>query len=86
MKLTKPQQELLDAIKAGGTVNYHPYMGRFNPHAYYSLWMPQGFQGPRHRGRCTAPAKALLKAGLLKKANESFRGHELVLVEQPESA
>lgn len=81
MKLTAKQQELLDAMKAGMEVMYHPYMGRFNPQAYYSAWTPSGYSGPQVRGRCTVAAKGLLKAGLVKKIKEDWRGHQLVPVD-----
>jgi hypothetical protein len=68
-KLSKTQQELLDAINGGVRVHYMPYMGNFNPSAYY-------FRCDTFK-RCTAPARALLEKGLVKKCNEDFRGHDL---------
>jgi hypothetical protein len=38
MKLSKAQQELLDAFKNKNDFLHHmPYMGRFRPHPYYFM-------------------------------------------------
>lgn len=81
MKITEQQQLLLDALKAGADVMFHPYMGRFNPQEHYSVWYGNDYQGPKFpRRRCTREAKALLKAGLVKKIKQDFRGHWLAVV------
>jgi len=68
-KLSKTQQELLDAMKAGVTVGYMPYAGRLNPNAYY--WRQDNFT------RVTTAANALLEKGLVEAFNKSWRGHQL---------
>jgi hypothetical protein len=68
-QLTPSQQELLDAMKAGVVLHYMPYVGRVNPNEYY-------FRSDTMR-KCTSPAKALLKAGLVQVTNKDWRGHTL---------
>jgi hypothetical protein len=68
-KLSKTQQELLDAITGGTRVHYMPYMGNFNEKAYY-------FRCDTLKRR-TAAARALLEKGLVEKCNTDFRGHGL---------
>lgn len=69
MKLSKTQQELLDAIASGVTVHFSPYAGRFNPHEYY--WRDDTMK------RCTAAASALVDKGFVDKVDVSWRGHKL---------
>ncbi len=69
-KLTKPQQELLDAMKAGVEIHYMPYRGSFNPTAYY-------YRSDTRR-TVTAAAKALIDLNLAKNA-ERKRSAFLVL-------
>lgn len=69
VKLTKPQQELLDAITAGVEVHFYPYAGSWNPQEYYRRWDTQA--------KCTVPARALLVFGLVEKFEASWRGHKL---------
>jgi hypothetical protein len=75
MKLTKNQQELLDAMKAGAICHYMRYAGRFNPTAYY-------FRSDTMM-RCTKTAEALLARGLvaIEKKN-NFGDHNLVYVDR----
>lgn len=74
-KLPRTQQELLDAMRGGVTLNYLPYAGSFNPVAYY-------FRSDNMK-RCTAAAEALLRKGLVEKFNESWRGHRLRIAQPP---
>lgn len=74
MKLSKTQLELLEAMKKGVKCLYMPYMGTFNPNAYY-------FRNDTMR-RCTAPAKALLEKGLVVVTDKDWRGHVLVAKEE----
>lgn len=69
MKLSKTQQELLDAMKSGVEVIYMPYMGRFNPQDYY-------FRADNHK-RCTAAAKKLKALGLVEVFDKDWKGHRL---------
>lgn len=72
-KLSKTQQELYDALKAGVILHYMPYAGRFNPNPYYF----------RHDNMklCTAAAKALLERDLAEKYNvDQFGGRHLVRI------
>lgn len=71
IRLTKTQSELLTAMKAGVVCYYMPYMGRFNPKAYY-------FRNDTMK-RCTAAAQALLEKGLVEIKDKDFRGHRLVI-------
>lgn len=68
--LTKPQQELYDAMLRGAKCIYMPFAGSFNPSAYY-------FRDDTMK-RCTAAAKVLLKRGLVEKNVGDWRGHTLV--------
>jgi hypothetical protein len=70
-KLSKTQQDLLDAMKRGVTVHYMPYAGRFNPTAYY-------FRTDTMK-RCTAAADALIQKGLAK-VEGGFSKEKLALV------
>jgi hypothetical protein len=71
--LSKTQSELLDAMKAGVTVHFMPYMGRFNPNAHY-------FRQDNYK-RCTAAAEALIAKGYAKRVG--VYNHEyLALVER----
>jgi hypothetical protein len=69
VKLTKPQQDLLDAIRAGVTVSFSPYMRRFNPGEYYIRLDTSA--------KCTPAARALLNKGLVEKVGVSWLGHNL---------
>lgn len=69
MKLTAKQQELYDALKQGVVVHYMPYMGRFNPSAYY-------YRHDTHQ-KVTVAADALVKKGLAERYDEDWRGHKL---------
>ena len=53
--LPKSQQELLDAMQTGVVIHYSPYMGSWNPKAYY--WRADNFK------RVTAAALALIEKG-----------------------
>lgn len=69
-KLSKTQQELLDAMKSGVRVIYMRYMGTFNPKAYY-------FRADNNK-RVTAAATALLEKGYAVRINkERFGDHDL---------
>jgi hypothetical protein len=61
-KLSKTQQELLDAMKAGVVVHYTPYMGTWNPNEYY-------FRADNHK-KVTAAAKGLIDKGLAQKVGQ----------------
>lgn len=74
MKLTKTQQELFNAMKAGVSVYFMGYMGRFNPSAYY-------YRADNNR-RVTAAAKALLEKGLATLSGD-LRDRELKLKDAP---
>ena len=74
--LSSLAQELYAAMQKGVVCHYMPYMGRFNPNAYY-------FRTDSHK-RCTKQAESLLKAGLVEKRDEDWRGH--VLTVKPNSA
>ena len=76
MKLSKTQQELFDAMKAGVVVHYMPYMGTFNPTAYY-------FRNDTNK-RCTAAAKALLDHRIVEIYERDAAGHKL-RAKSPES-
>lgn len=69
MKLSKTQQELLDAMKGGVTVEYMPYAGSFNPRAYYYR--------SDNRKKCTAAAEALRDKGLVEVFRDNRRSHSL---------
>lgn len=68
--MTASQQELYAAMQNGVICHYHRYMGRFNPHPFYTrsdTWE-----------RCTVAAKGLLKLGLVERVNEDkFGSHVL---------
>lgn len=70
--LSKSQQELLDALKAGIVVRYSPYMGRFSPTAYY--YRNDNFK------RVTAAANALIEKGYAQKVGK-YQGVKLELKE-----
>ena len=72
--LTKPQQELLDALRAGLFCHYMKYMGRFNASPYYFL------SGTTKR--CTAQVEVLLKRGLAEKFEVKTFGDHKVRVSQ----
>lgn len=69
VKLSKTQQELLDALKAGVVVSYMPYMGSFNPRAYY-------YRSDTHKS-VTAAACALVTKGLAERYETNPSGHKL---------
>ena len=72
MKLTKTQQELLDAMRTGVKVSYMPYAGRLNPAAYY-------YRSDNHR-KCTGAANSLKDKGLVEIVDKKFGGsHQLRL-------
>lgn len=75
MKLTDKQLALLQAISEGRRCSFHPYMGRFNPRAYYSC---PGI------GSCTPTAKALLARKLVQRAEQEKynQGHVLAITEE----
>lgn len=62
-------KELYVAMQNGVTCFYMPCAGRFNPTAYY-------FRSDTYE-RCTKQVKALIKAGLVEKCDEDWRGHSL---------
>lgn len=62
-------KELYASMQNGVTCFYMPYAGRFNQTAYY-------FRSDTHK-RCTKQVKALIKAGLVEKYDEDWRGHSL---------
>lgn len=68
-ELSKSQRELFDAIESGVRVVFSPYAGRFNPNEYYRRM--------DNYKRVTAAARALLKKGLVEKADKDWRGHTL---------
>ena len=68
-KLSRTQQELLEAMRGGVVCHYMPYSGRFNPTAY--------FYRSDNLKRCTAAAEALLKKGLVDEYDKSWRGSSL---------
>jgi hypothetical protein len=72
VKLSKTQQDLHDAMLKGVKCRYMPYMGTFNPNAYY-------YRNDTMK-RCTAQARALLAKGLLKEMDRDWRGHSLVAI------
>lgn len=67
--LPRTQADLLEALRKGVTLHYMPYMGTFNPTAYY-------FRDDNHQ-RVTAAATALLNKGLAEKYEETWRGHRV---------
>ena len=71
-KLSKTQQELLDALKAGVVVHYMPYAGRFNPRDYFSR--SDNFQ------RVTAAAHALIDKDFAK-ITGGYSQRRLTLIE-----
>lgn len=71
--LSKTQQELLDAMKAGVFVHYMPYAGNFNPRPYF-------FRSDTMK-HCTAAAEALKKKGFAEMAG-GWHSERLVLKEQ----
>jgi hypothetical protein len=73
-ELTKPQAELLEAMKNGVVVHYMPYMGRLRPNPYY-------FRADTHK-KCSAAAKALLDRGLVEERDRSVAGYSLVFKQQ----
>jgi hypothetical protein len=72
VKLTKTQQELLDAMKAGIVVRYAPSLGRFNPTSYY--YRDDNFK------KVTAAANALISKQVAQKSGLHHRA-TLVLVQ-----
>lgn len=70
--LSKTQQDLLDAMKAGVTIHYMPYAGSWNPRPYY-------FRNDTMK-RCTAAAEALRAKGLAERVG-GFRKEKLALKE-----
>jgi len=79
MKLTKKQMEVLKALNDGLRVSFHPYMGRFNPHAHYSAV---------RIGNCTPTVKALLKRGLVQKVEQAkySEDHSIALTQAGKDA
>ena len=71
MKLSKTQQELLDAMRAGKVVHYMRYMGRFNPVPYYFL--------SGSMKKCTAAAETLIKKGLAEHYTKSGYSDDAIL-------
>lgn len=69
MKLSKSQEELLDAMKRGVVVH-----GIFGIDSYY-------FRSDSFR-RCTRPAEALIARGLIERFNDSWRGCTLRVKEK----
>ena len=69
-KLTARQKEVLDALCAGATAVYMPYMGSYRPNAYWFLTNAPSF--PRHR--VTREMERLLALGLAKYTKRDFRG------------
>ncbi|MBI5255390.1 MAG: hypothetical protein HY855_02745 [Burkholderiales bacterium] len=67
--LPKTQAALLEALRKGVTLHYMPYMGTFNPAAYY-------FRDDNHQ-RVTAAATALLSKGLAETYDVTWRGHRV---------
>jgi hypothetical protein len=67
--LPKTQADLLTALRSGVTLHYMPYMGTFNPTAYY-------FRDDNYQ-RVTAAATALLSKGLAEKYDVTWRGHRV---------
>ena len=70
MKLSKPQQDLVDAMKQGVTIHYMGYTGRFNPHAYY-------FRADTNK-KCTASADALIDKGIARRTDGRHAVLELI--------
>lgn len=56
LKLSAPQQDLLDGLRRGAICHYMPYAGRFNPTPYY-------FRSDT-MAHCTKQVEALIKRGL----------------------
>jgi len=76
--LSKLQQELLDAMRAGAVVHYMKYAGRFNPTPYY-------FRSDKMQ-RCTKQAEALMARGLVTVVKENDYGdHKLVATQREEA-
>lgn len=70
MRLSKSQQDLVDAIKHGVTIHYMGYMGRFNPHAYY-------FRSDTNK-KCTASANSLIEKGIARRIDGRHSMLELI--------
>jgi hypothetical protein len=68
-KLSPLAQELYAAMQKGMVCYFKPYMGQFNPCAYYYR--------DDNAKRCTRQAQALLKAGLVERFDDTWRGHKL---------
>jgi hypothetical protein len=82
-RLTEPQIELLAALADGGEITYFPYQGRFNPNAYYSLYIAgNGFR------RVTAQTKALVARGYAERVKQQRYndGHEVAITEAGRAA
>lgn len=68
-KLTARQQEVLNEMLKPDVKAFHmPYMGRFNPRAYWYL-------STSHE-KVTSQVEALIKLGLVKISKFNWRGHE----------
>jgi len=76
-KLSKNQQDLLDAMKNGEAILFVPYMGRFNPTDYYY----RSSDGVR----VTAAAKALIQKGYAANIYVNVRRSELRLTDKAQS-
>ena len=76
MNLTKAQQKILDEMrKPGARAIYMPYMGSFQPEAYWFLTTT--------RKRCTRQIEKLIKLGLVRIVQSDLRGKEAILTQDP---
>lgn len=77
MKLSTPQAELLQAMRAGAVCHYMRYMGTFNPTPYY-------FRTDTMKP-CTKQARALLTRGLVEEFERGAYGnHKLRAIKEPQ--
>ena len=70
-KLSKTQQDVVDALNSGVRIIYMRYMGTFNPSSYY-------YREDTYK-RVTSAVKRLLDLGVVEKTKKSYGDHEIGL-------
>ena len=73
MQLNQKEQRVLQEIQQGAFICFNPYMGRFNPHEYYSV---------DRIGKCTREVRKLLKLGLLDEKSDGYSRKNVFLTEE----
>lgn len=72
IKLTDKTQRVLKAMQEGARVYFHPYIGRFNPRAYYNC---------ERIGTCTREIKKLIKEGLVSEKRKTHSTWDILITD-----